>query len=101
VSIACENAFGAGVAGDSGNDLVVSCHYARVADFHLTDSLPDADYEGDSGDEAKRFSVESNRSEPRRNHHERAHSSPEIARLDAKVTPVNINVFGGRSNRKS
>ena len=43
--------------------------------------------------EAKRFSVESNRCEARRNHHERPHPSPGIARLDAKVTPVNIDVW--------
>lgn len=78
--------------GDAG---IICSHDDLVSDFHVEDALPYADDEGSASEEAKGLLGESDRSEARRNHYQRAHASPEIARLDAKVTPVNIALCRG------
>jgi hypothetical protein len=60
---------------------------APVGDVHGADTLPHAGYKGSAAEESKWLLRESNRGEARRDYNQRPHPPPEIARLDAKVTP--------------
>ena len=76
-----------------GDRVVFSGDDAGVTQVHALDPLPHSDDERRSTEEAKRFLRESDRREARWNNDQRPHPPPEIARPDAKVTPVNIAIF--------
>jgi hypothetical protein len=82
--------FSAGLPRRFEHAFVVGCDDTAVGDVHFTDTLPDLGNEGCSAKEPQWFMGESNGCEARRDYDQRPHPPPEIARLDAKVTPVNI-----------
>jgi hypothetical protein len=90
MTFGCHDGFGACFGRCFEHAFVICGYDAPVSDFHFRDTLPDSGNERRSAEEPKWFLGESNRGEARRNHYQRPHPPPEIARLDAKVTPVNI-----------
>jgi hypothetical protein len=90
---ACHDGFSAGFPGCFEHARVFGCDNAAVSDVHFGDTLPDSGNEGCSAKEPQWFMGESNGCEARRNYYQRPHPPPEIARLDAKVTPVNIRTI--------
>jgi hypothetical protein len=80
-----------GVASDVRNARIIDGDHASVGDLHFCNALPHSDNERGAGEKSKRLPGESDGREARRNYYQRPHPPPEIARLDARVTPINID----------
>jgi hypothetical protein len=86
------NSFSAGSTRCFDHAGILSRDYAALRDVHRAHALPYARYEGLATKKAKRLLRESDRGEARRDNYQRRHPPPEIARPDAKVTPLNIAI---------
>ncbi|GAC1414914.1 MAG: hypothetical protein NVSMB53_13190 [Gemmatimonadaceae bacterium] len=67
VPIARYYAFRSRLPDDGCDSLVVRCYDDGISNIHLRDSLPDPDYEGESGKETKRFARKAQGAKARRN----------------------------------
>ncbi len=85
-----EHALGAGLFRGRGDVGMIGGDDAAVGDFERSHPLPDTNHEGGAGEEPERLAGEPRRTEPRRDHRQRAHGATVRVCRCARFTPVNI-----------
>ena len=96
-----EHDFSAMLAYGVGDLVTVGCDDAMGRDVERLDALPDADYQRQTGEEAKWFSGEAARTQPGWDHSERLHarrSAGQETQEAAPITDRNVFAAAGRRN---
>ena len=93
-----EHALGAGLAVRALDSGAVGCNDPPVGHAERLHALPDADYEGNAGEESKRLAGEPRGGESRWDDRQRAHGTDRMMRPAANCTICNLRLGMAKSN---